>query len=67
MLDVFLPLSPPSTSTVPDLLRADNSPASYHYETTVGGALPVISTLQVTDAFFFFFVLASVGGVAKEA
>eukprot|EP00752_Nemacystus_decipiens_P016060 g14356.t1 len=29
------------------LLQArDNSPASYHYETTVGGALPVISTLQ---------------------
>eukprot|EP00903_Cladosiphon_okamuranus_P016316 g15048.t1 len=29
------------------LLQArDNSPANYHYETTVGGALPVISTLQ---------------------
>lgn len=38
---------PPCTPTIPDLLRPDNSPASYHYETTVGGALPVISTLQV--------------------
>ncbi|CAM9631247.1 unnamed protein product, partial [Ectocarpus sp. 13 AM-2016] len=29
------------------LLQArDTSPASYHYETTVGGALPVVSTLQ---------------------
>ncbi|CAN0058261.1 unnamed protein product [Pylaiella littoralis] len=29
------------------LLQArDTSPASYHYETTVGGALPVISTVQ---------------------
>lgn len=36
-----------STATVPNRLRPDNSPASYHYETTVGGALPVISTLQV--------------------
>lgn len=28
-------------------MLAGSSPASYHYETTVGGALPVISTLQV--------------------
>ena len=43
---------------MPDLLRAGNSPASYHYETTVGGALPVISTLQVParmDVLFHFF------------
>ncbi|CAB1120771.1 unnamed protein product [Ectocarpus sp. CCAP 1310/34] len=30
-----------------ELLKArDTSPASYHYETTVGGALPVVTTLQ---------------------
>lgn len=47
--------SPPWIPTVTNLRRhragmsmlAGNSPASYHYETTVGGALPVISTLQV--------------------
>lgn len=42
-------LPPPSTPTVRTPLRPDNSPASYHYETTVGGALPVISTLQVSE------------------
>ncbi|CAM9508510.1 unnamed protein product, partial [Hapterophycus canaliculatus] len=33
---------------------ADQSPASYYYETTVGGALPVISTLQASTTFTNF-------------
>lgn len=40
-------LSKPCCSSV--LILAENSPACYHYETTVGGALPVISTLQVRN------------------
>lgn len=35
-------------SNGPNWTEADRSPASYYYETTVAGALPVISTLQVS-------------------
>lgn len=47
-----IPIRPnrPFLNNVRHCVLADNSPASYHYETTVGGALPVISTVQVTTS-----------------